>query len=119
MADDIRAVPCGTCKKCCSSGEAIILKDDDGPEQYGIDNLGIDPHGNLVLRFKPNGDCILLGENGCTVWPNHPAVCRQYDCRLRYLELMAMNRQQRKAWAKSVTGTGNPKEVLKSYLDVG
>jgi len=122
MPSQIVSVPCGKCQLCCKGGEAITLIEDDNPEQYGIDNLQIVQCGNeqyLALKWKPNGDCILLGDNGCTVWPNHPTMCRRYDCRLRYLELMAMTRQQRKGWAKSITGTGDSKQILKGYLDVG
>jgi Fe-S-cluster containining protein len=125
MFDQIVPVPCGTCKRCCQGGEAIVLQEVDVPNidlYYGADNLQIAEHDGqreLILKWKPNLDCILLGENGCTVWPNHPKMCQTYDCRLRYRELMAMTRQGRKAWAKSITGSGDSKQILKGYLDVG
>jgi len=121
---DLVNVPCGTCQKCCKN-EAIVLTDEDSPLQYGIDNLQLasGPRGDeelVILKQRPNGDCILLGEKGCTVWPNHPAMCKKYDCRVRYMELMAMTRQGRKIWAKSsVTSTADSKKYLKELLDVG
>jgi hypothetical protein len=125
MTDDIRAVPCGSCHKCCN-GETITLTDDENPEQYGVENLCIIPSqdGNgqsLALKWKENGDCIMLGENGCTVWPNHPTMCKQYDCRLHYIQLMSMSRRQRRALAKQVVGpgTGDAQRMLKEYLDIG
>lgn len=37
--------------------------------------------GRLALKWKDNGDCIYLGEKGCTIWPRRPAVCKEFDCR--------------------------------------
>ncbi len=38
------------------------------------------PSLGLVLAQNPNGDCVYLGSKGCEVYPNHPAVCRVFDC---------------------------------------
>jgi hypothetical protein len=35
----------------------------------------------LILDRHPNGDCVYLGEGGCTIHASAPFECRQYDCR--------------------------------------
>jgi hypothetical protein len=50
-----------------------------------------------ALKHKENGDCIYLGDNGCTIWDRAPAVCQMFDCRTLY---MATTRKQRKKFVK-------------------
>ena len=33
------------------------------------------------LRRMPNGDCVYLGERGCTIHGRAPHVCQRFDCR--------------------------------------
>ena len=88
-------VPCDGCTACCR-GEQIILHPEDGddPSQYetvpakrsgGLDRIeeiyGLKYDGALALKQKPNGDCIYLGEKGCTIHDHRPAICRTFDCR--------------------------------------
>jgi uncharacterized protein len=35
----------------------------------------------LILNRHENGDCVYLGENGCTIHDRAPWVCREFDCR--------------------------------------
>jgi len=40
-----------------------------------------------MIAHLPNGDCVYLGDNGCTIHGRAPALCRAADCRsvaLRY-----------------------------------
>lgn len=34
-----------------------------------------------MLKHKPNGDCVYLDENGCSIHDHAPWVCRMFDCR--------------------------------------
>jgi Fe-S-cluster containining protein len=34
--------------------------------------------GGTVLRSNENGNCVFLGEHGCTVHPDRPLACRIY-----------------------------------------
>jgi len=34
-----------------------------------------------MLANKPNGECIYLTENGCSIHDNAPSMCRVADCR--------------------------------------
>lgn len=72
-------VPCNGCTLCCQ-GDAIRLLPEDDPSQYQTV-----PHdwmpGQLMLDHKKNGDCIYLGETGCTIHDRKPLMCREMDCR--------------------------------------
>jgi len=35
----------------------------------------------MILDRKDNGDCVYLGESGCTIHDDAPWVCRDFDCR--------------------------------------
>jgi hypothetical protein len=35
----------------------------------------------LILARHANGDCVYLGEFGCTIHDRAPYECRQFDCR--------------------------------------
>lgn len=67
---------CGSCRKCCR-GEAIILTSEDDPNSYQCHEP---KPGVFILDRKPGGDCIYLGEQGCTIWGRHPEVCRVFNC---------------------------------------
>jgi hypothetical protein len=38
--------------------------------------------GSMMLRKGPDGACVHLGPNGCTVHRHRPRACRIYDCRI-------------------------------------
>jgi len=61
----------------------------DDYHQYRTEDV-YDATGKIVgkkLLQKADGDCHYLGENGCTIWGSHPAICRAFDCR-KYARMM-------------------------------
>jgi Fe-S-cluster containining protein len=72
-------VPCGGCTLCCQ-GDAIRLLEEDDPDIYQIEPHPYIP-GALMLAHKPNGDCIYLDEDSCSIHDHAPALCRAADCR--------------------------------------
>lgn len=81
-------VPCNGCRLCCQSA-AITLQDGDNPDDYDCE-----PWNNTMkLKNKPNGDCIYLGEKGCTIYERRPQICRVYDCRKQFLSLKRRERE--------------------------
>lgn len=79
-------VPCGNCRACCRGNQAVELRVEwgDDPALYGRDSLQVEnlvDHYGVVLRRHPNGDCIFLGPQGCTIHERRPATCRGFDCR--------------------------------------
>lgn len=72
-------VPCNGCTLCCQ-GDIIRLEHDELKHGYQTD-----PHpfiiGARMLAHKANGECIYLGEGGCGIHDQAPALCRIADCR--------------------------------------
>lgn len=72
-------VPCGGCTACCHKDAVRLLPGDDSFEYE------TEPHpfmpGELMLAHKPNGDCLYLGDKGCTIHEWKPQMCREMDCR--------------------------------------
>lgn len=64
---------------CCHNDMVRLLPGDD-PKQYMNERHPL-MHGQLMLAHKPNGDCVYLGDNGCTIHDSKPQMCREMDCR--------------------------------------
>lgn len=73
------AVPCQGCRLCCQ-GDAVRLEDEDLNRGYETEPHPYIP-GALMIAHKPDGDCVYLDENGCTIHGRAPALCRAADCR--------------------------------------
>lgn len=72
-------VPCNGCTLCCH-GDAVRLLPGDNPEEYQTEPHPYKP-GELMLAHKPTGECVYLGESGCTIQDTKPLMCREMDCR--------------------------------------
>jgi Fe-S-cluster containining protein len=89
-------VACGSCRLCCRNQDvSLSLQHGDDPRIYET-VIKAGPGGEVVhyLKRQPNGDCIYLGAQGCTIWPNHPVLCRIFDCAQLYERVPA--EEQRK-----------------------
>lgn len=78
------AVPCSGCTLCCR-GDIIMLFPDSGDvvETYEAEEWtlpGTDERGHL-LKKGADGNCVYLGDGGCTIRERKPAICRAFDCR--------------------------------------
>lgn len=71
------SVPCGSCRLCCIK-VAVVLMPEDDPALYDTEVVG---GGLVALKHKANGECVHLGEAGCTIHDHAPIMCRVYDCR--------------------------------------
>ncbi len=99
-------VPCSGCTLCCQ-GDAIRLTEEDNPEDYLTEPHPFIPNA-LMLTHKPNGDCIYLNDNGCSIHGRAPALCRTADCRsiaLKYnfetaMQLHRLGRINIRVWDK-------------------
>ena len=77
---DAGPVPCSGCTACCYyAGIPVDAKRDRRRLPHLLTERNAD--GELVLRQRADGACIHLGERGCTVYEQRPAVCRSFDCR--------------------------------------
>jgi Fe-S-cluster containining protein len=97
-------VACGSCVACCSGGQAIFLHVDEGddPSLYETQTMPLPGLGGPsqevydqvaalgsdkrpMLKRKPNGDCIYLGDGSdgqkrCTIYEKRPVICRTFSC---------------------------------------
>jgi hypothetical protein len=86
-------VPCNGCRACCQHElVAIVPEAGDDVASYETETIA----GIVVLRRRPNGDCVYLGEGhgGCTIHDRAPQICRSFDCRRYFL---SMRRNERRA----------------------
>ncbi len=86
-------VPCGSCRQCCRGNSMVMLLADEGDDvasyEHEIISLPADRLGPLadksgsgpILKRQPNGDCIYLGPDGCSIHDRAPVICRVFDCR--------------------------------------
>lgn len=75
------AVPCNGCTRCCHN-DAVRLMPDELNRFLHIPHSNPKFAGHVMLPHKPNGDCVYLGDNGCTIHDDKPYMCRTADCRL-------------------------------------
>ncbi|MFO8006576.1 MAG: YkgJ family cysteine cluster protein [Candidatus Brocadiia bacterium] len=86
-ADGLR-FECVRCGKCCGGAPGYVWVDDDDIQQMA-EHLGMGEREflerycrrvrwRISLRERPNGDCVLLGQDGCTVYPVRPPQCRTF-----------------------------------------
>ncbi len=91
-------VPCDGCTHCCKN-ELLVLHPEmgDRPEQYETQQVKNPITGQQVfaLKQKPNGDCIYLGDDGCTIHGKAPAICREFDCRALFIRAGSRNERRR------------------------
>lgn len=84
--DDRVEVPCGDCRLCCRLMTPILPEKGDNPAHYQTAiclTPGKPPY--LILDRNPNGDCVYLGQDGCTIHDRAPWTCRTFDCRQLFL----------------------------------
>jgi Fe-S-cluster containining protein len=79
----------------------LFPEEGDVPEAY--DHVTIETsHGALkLLRQHVNGDCVYVGEHGCTIYGRAPLVCRRFDCRKYFLSMPRAERRQMERQAKA------------------
>lgn len=81
-------VPCNGCTACCRN-DLLFLHPELGDIAASYQTQSavnpITGREGLALKHKPEGGCIYLGEEGCTIHDRAPAICREFDCRRFYL----------------------------------
>jgi uncharacterized protein len=80
-------VPCGDCVGCCISSYPIPLRPADEvarariPPQLLLSASGLPP-GYELMGFRDDGTCPFFNECKCSIYPDRPQTCRDYDCRI-------------------------------------
>lgn len=93
------SVPCNGCTACCMN-DLIFVHPKMGDIVESYDTMPVtNPltgESGFALKHKPEGGCIYLGEDGCTIHHRAPAVCREFDCRKMYQQLFSIPRPERR-----------------------
>lgn len=100
-------VPCGNCRLCCRLMTPILPEKGDNAFEYKT-ALCISPRKEpyLILDRHPNGDCVYLTPEGCSIHDRAPWTCRTFDCR-------AIFRNSDRAGRKLAVKRGEmPKEIF-------
>jgi hypothetical protein len=87
-------VPCNGCTLCCRT--LIVPLADEEYEQYQwawVRTRAGEILGRALQR-KPNGDCVYLGDRGCTIHDRAPHVCKRFDCRELFLKSDRVGRRR-------------------------
>jgi len=80
-------VPCGDCVGCCTSSYFVHVRPEDAaaraviPARLLVKAPG-QPDGHFVIGFSNDGSCPMLNERRCSIYPQRPRTCRDYDCRI-------------------------------------
>ena len=88
-------VPCGKCTLCCRT--LIVPLAEEEYERYDWAWVTRADNGERLgraLRRNPNGDCVYLGADGCTIHGKAPHVCQRFDCRELFLKSDRAGRRQ-------------------------
>ncbi|XOV83989.1 MAG: YkgJ family cysteine cluster protein [bacterium] len=80
-------VPCGECNACCRAGYFIHISEHEHRTLQKVPQALIFPAPGSagrqwVMGYDETGACPMLRQNSCTVYPDRPQTCRDYDCRI-------------------------------------
>ena len=89
-------VPCGGCTLCCRTLIVPLSREevDSGEYLWAWVTKRDGTRLGHALQRKPNGDCVYLGENGCTIHDRAPHVCKIFDCRSLFQKLDRVDRRR-------------------------
>lgn len=103
---------CTQCGRCCGGAPGYVWVDRADIERMAahldmpVDRFRSDYCRRVWLRVslkeRPNGDCVLLGPGGCTVYPVRPPQCRTFPFWTHILK----NRRSWEALKKKCPGVG-------------
>jgi hypothetical protein len=74
-------VPCGACTLCCRTLIVPLAEEEFADYDWAWITTRAGERLGRALQRKPNGECVYLGENGCTIHGRAPHVCQRFDCR--------------------------------------
>lgn len=90
-------VPCAGCTLCCHKQDVPLVAGDDLTLRSRIIEIG--GRKFAALDRRPDGACVYLGPEGCTVYERRPKLCRAFDCR----EHQDLPRAERRRREKAMT----------------
>ena len=94
-ADPLRItkIDCGSCHACCY--QIAMLTENDDPLKYRTDSIVTEKGERIrILKRNEDGSCTYLGPDGCTIYGEHPEVCRSFHCGELYKTLSKEYKQR-------------------------
>jgi hypothetical protein len=89
-------VPCNGCTACCKSNQGLFLHPEQGDEVESYRHRVVTDRATgkpvFLLATEADGQCVYLGQSGCTIYGRRPLLCRGFDCRKHYLILPRQDR---------------------------
>lgn len=78
-------LPCNGCTACCGKHKETLLQPERGDNistyDYEVKYYEASKRNVPMLKRKPDGSCVYLGDRGCTIWERAPLTCQEFDCR--------------------------------------
>ncbi len=84
---------CLKCMKCCKGSGYVFLKNSEIEEISNFLDVQKEEFltkfcerrmGRVVLKSKPNLDCVFLTDKGCKIYPVRPEQCRTFPFEWKY-----------------------------------
>ena len=80
-------VPCGDCVGCCVSAYFIPIRSRDAAARAAIPVKWLvrapnQAPGDTMMGYLADGTCPMLAAKKCSIYPDRPQTCRDYDCRV-------------------------------------
>lgn len=80
-------VACGSCRGCCASSYYVKVRAHEAGARAAIGDADLEPGppgdpGSRLLGFRADGQCKMLVNRDCSIYPHRPETCRSYDCRV-------------------------------------
>src|SRR6185295_9201015 len=76
-----------SCVGCCTSSYFIKVRPHEAaalnhiaPELRSV--APGEPEGTWLMGYDAQGHCPMFAAGGCSIYPDRPATCRTYDCRV-------------------------------------
>lgn len=89
-------MPCNGCTACCKSNQGLFLHPEQGDEVESYRHRVVTDRATgkpvFLLATEADGQCVYLGQSGCTIYGRRPLLCRGFDCRKHYLILPRQDR---------------------------
>lgn len=74
-------VPCGKCTLCCRTLIVPLAEEEYAQYRWAWVTTRAGDRLGKALQRRPDGSCVYLGDNGCTIHGHAPHVCQRFDCR--------------------------------------
>lgn len=70
-------VPCNGCTLCCKQDIPVTYTE----WQFYKWKITVSDSGEGFLQRTPEGDCVYLKEDECSIYGDTPSACKRFDCR--------------------------------------